>query len=253
MASRVGNDLLRLPQGRHVEQGRYDASDVQLQSDGYLVELDRACGCNRVSRTSRTRRDPEGPPGVGAVNGLREFPDSSSWQAPPGITHVMVYAIGSGGGGGLGLPACSDGDGPSGGGMGGDGGFVASAIAVVPGDTYTVQVGAGGGGASTGDSATPGSDTEFIAPGGTVLVDAQPGQPGGNTPPGCTVGGVEGLPGSATASGTSQIFVGGGSGSCPSWMPNSDPSLCGQGGSGEFPGYQSTALRGNSGDVVLEW
>jgi Concanavalin A-like lectin/glucanases superfamily len=72
-----------------------------------------------------------------------------SWTAPANVTSVSVVCIGGGGGGGR------DGTGGGGGGLGWK-----NFIPVIPGNSYTVVVGAGGTG---GPSSLPGSDSYFIS------------------------------------------------------------------------------------------
>lgn len=63
-----------------------------------------------------------------------------SWTAPAGVTSVSVVAVGGGGGGGTPIPSFTPGyTGGGGGGLGWK-----NNIPVVPGQTYTVVVGAGG-------------------------------------------------------------------------------------------------------------
>jgi len=83
-------------------------------------------------------------------------PGTYSWTAPAGVTAVSVVAIGGGGAGGAAYY--------SGGGGGGGGVGWKSRITVVPGSSYTVQVGAGGIGvtANAGGIGTPGGDSYFI-------------------------------------------------------------------------------------------
>jgi MSHA biogenesis protein MshQ len=78
-----------------------------------------------------------------------------SWTAPAGVTSVTVEAWGGGGAGG-GNPTSSDG-----GGGGGGGGYSKSTITVVPGNNYTVTVGAGGTGV-VGSNGNPGGQSFFI-------------------------------------------------------------------------------------------
>jgi hypothetical protein len=78
---------------------------------------------------------PAGP----ALAGLREFRTSASWVAPAGVTRVLVEAWGAGGSGGGTASAAA------GGGGGGAGGYQRAVVAVIPGTTYEVSVGAGGG------------------------------------------------------------------------------------------------------------
>lgn len=99
---------------------------------------------------------------IGAnINGLidrglkfDEFTANGNWTAPEGVTEVLLIGCGGGGGGG-GAP-------PSGGVSGGFGGNGAPLgirrLTVIPGNTYSVTIGAGGagGGISTnGQTGTP--------------------------------------------------------------------------------------------------
>jgi len=93
-----------------------------------------------------------------ATSGQQLFttPGTYSWTAPEGVTAVSVVAIGGGGAGGAAYWA--------GGGGGGGGVGWKSRITVVPGSSYTVEVGAGGIGvtANAGGIGTPGGDSYFI-------------------------------------------------------------------------------------------
>src|SRR5574343_40308 len=85
------------------------------------------------------------------------FTSSTTWQVPPGVTRVLVEAVGGGGGGGGG--GASDAYNPpdrssarwaySGRG-GGKGQVVNNTLQVTPGQTLTITVGAGGGGGAGG-------------------------------------------------------------------------------------------------------
>jgi hypothetical protein len=82
-------------------------------------------------------------------------PGTTSWVAPTGVYSVCVVCVGGGGG-----PA-ANGSGASGGGGGGLG--WKNNIAVTPGQSYTVTVGAGGARAITG-TAGAGGQSFFIDP-----------------------------------------------------------------------------------------
>jgi hypothetical protein len=77
-----------------------------------------------------------------------------SWTAPAGVTSVCVVAVGGGGGG---VSTISGGNGGGGGGLGWK-----NNIAVVPGTSYTVTVGAGGTSSSSAASSTNGGQSLFI-------------------------------------------------------------------------------------------
>lgn len=101
---------------------------------------------------------------LGSHAGLRsiEFLASTTWTCPPGVHHVMLEGCGGGGGGGGATPAGTVNTESATGGAGGGGAQLRRRIvAVTPGTTYTITIGAGGagGGASTAGSA--GGDTSF--------------------------------------------------------------------------------------------
>lgn len=110
----------------------------------------------------------------------REFtsPGTYTWTVPCGVTQITFSAWGGGGaGGGV------NGDTRAGG--GGEGGsFVRGTISVVPGEIYTIFVGAGGTGSSTNDGGN-GSASYVSNSGGTTLFNA--------------IGGVGGKKGNASA------------------------------------------------------
>jgi hypothetical protein len=78
-------------------------------------------------------------------------PGANSWIVPNGVTSVTALCIGGGGGGGTSI----NDTGTSGGGGGGGGGIKRGLINVTPGETITINVGAGG----TGAQGTTSSDT----------------------------------------------------------------------------------------------
>jgi hypothetical protein len=92
---------------------------------------------------------------VPAVPGQVEFTTAGtfSWTAPAGVTSVCVVAVGGGGGG---VSTTAGGNGGGGGGLGWK-----NNIAVVPGTSYTVTVGAGGTSGSAATS-TNGGQSLFI-------------------------------------------------------------------------------------------
>ena len=101
---------------------------------------------------------------------------SYSYTAPAGVTSVSAVCVGGGGGG-----ANYFGSGGAGGGL-----AYLNNIEVVPGNTYTVVVGAGGAGVPSGNSPTldPGTITAYNGgtssfSNGTITVSATGGQHGG--------------------------------------------------------------------------
>lgn len=172
---------------------------------------------------------------LGALPALATAADSYtgagtySWTAPAGVTSVDVEVWGAGGAGG-GNPTNQDG----GGGGGGGGYSKVVNLAVVPGNTYTVTVGAGGtGGTGNGNA---GGDSWFNS---TITVLAKGGN-GGTAPTGGT-GGAGGA-GGAAAAGIGAIKFSGGDGGTGR---NSNTGRGGPGGSSA-----GTAANGTSGPTV---
>lgn len=109
-------------------------------------------------------------------------PGTYSFEIPRGVTTISILAIGAGGAG-------DDGNTGDGGGGGGAGGAcaVASNVAVTPGNTITVVVGAGGtSGQGKGVRAQSGGNTTVTI--GTFVMNAVGGQGGApyNASPGAT-------------------------------------------------------------------
>lgn len=84
---------------------------------------------------------------------------TTTWVAPAGTTSVTVQAWGGGGGGAAGTAS-------RGGGGGGGGAYASSTVAVTPGTTYTVTVGAGGATDANGTPSSFGMTTVVAAGGG---------------------------------------------------------------------------------------
>lgn len=75
------------------------------------------------------------------------FDSSGSWTAPTGVTKVFAFGYGGGGGGGGGKGGSSTSANSSNGGPGGGGAWASEVIlTVIPGQTYTITIGAGGSG-----------------------------------------------------------------------------------------------------------
>jgi len=155
---------------------------------------------------------------------------SFSWTVPANVYRAYIVLVGGGGGGG-GRPANAG----FGGGGGGAGALCRVVVQVVPGDVFTVVVGAGGAGTQTtggnGTSSTvtiSGGKGVITAPGGSggrVGVAGSPGSVG--------QGGFGGTEGTNTlAVGTLVEFIGldGGDGSCA--IPSVTGAVIGAGGSG---------------------
>lgn len=111
-----------------------------------------------------TQSNPSCTPPGGSCPAPSAFttPGTYQWTAPPGVTSVSVIAVG---GGGSGAPGWRNNtDRYSGGGGGGGGLGYKNNIPVIPGNSYTVVVGAGGAAVATGNSY---SSTGSGANGGT--------------------------------------------------------------------------------------
>jgi hypothetical protein len=104
------------------------------------------------------------------------FASSGSWTCPAGVTRAKITVFGGGGGGTF--SGCD--------GKGGLGGVGWNYFTVTPGTTYTVTIGAGGAGVTTGTS-NAGGTTSFGA-----LISATGG--------GSTNGGADGINGSCANS-----------------------------------------------------
>jgi hypothetical protein len=165
----------------------------------------------------------------GSVNAqiTQTYTSTTTWLCPAGVFSVQVECWGAGGGGGGASTAATSSSNRSGGG-GGAGSYVKKTIAVSPGTTYTVTVGAGGikGGVSTasGYYGGPGGKSEFS--GGSITALTASGGTGGTGAgisnltlnPGGVLGGVYGfsIGGAKTTNYTSSSVVsltGGGGGS----------------------------------------
>ncbi len=143
----------------------------------------------------------QGLPGPGGLNGIQEFTTSGTFTAPAGITHVSVQLWGGGGGSGAYFANGVANLASYYGGAGGGGAYVSSVVAVTPGSTYTVKVGAGGEIGNASSSLQQGGNTAFLdTDGATVLLVANGGLGGadGNCGTGCQIGGSGGLPGAAS-------------------------------------------------------
>lgn len=130
-------------------------------------------------RAAQPLPGPFGVVGAGGLHGTAEFAVAGAheWQAPQGVHAVLVELWGGGGGGSRPYGYQSAGDG------GGAGGFVRTVVAVEPGRTYTLVVGAAGLGATPpspfGTPGAAGGDTRFVSDQGEELAWAGGGS-GGN-------------------------------------------------------------------------
>lgn len=92
---------------------------------------------------------------AGRVNAQTKYetPGTYTWTVPPCVYEVTVKVWGAGGGGGgviAIMRSSNDSEACAGAGGGGGGGYSSSTMAVTPGQTYTIVVGAGGTGGSSG-------------------------------------------------------------------------------------------------------
>jgi hypothetical protein len=178
-----------------------------------------------------------------SASGQQEYttPGIYSWTAPAGVTSVCVVCVGAGAGGGS--------TGGSGGGGGGGGGLGwKNNITVVPGQSYTVYVGAG----TAADVAGTADYSYFINTstvagfGGTGTGSATGGTGGGY------VGDGGGNGGSPDSSGTADSTGGGGAGGYSGNGGGSSINTDGQpgsggGGGGGGAGGSSDAASGGGG------
>jgi hypothetical protein len=119
------------------------------------------------------------------------IPLTATWTCPAGVTSVQVEAWGAGGGGG----GCTNAAGRSGGGGGGGSYVKNTSVAVTPGTTYTVKVGAGGLAGGTGAATAfgmAGGLSSFEGDNQTVIASGGTGASGGTTAVTQGLGGVLG-------------------------------------------------------------
>lgn len=171
------------------------------------------------------------------------FTGSTTWTAPAGVTEITVWARpgsgggGGGGGGGAGFTAATTGTGGGAGGSGGGGGscgLVMAMFRVIPGNSYTITIGAhgtggtfGAGGAASGSAGGPG--IIGIAGGATVFGTTTFGR---SNP---LIGGSPGGPGLAGAAGVvSGSSAGGGGGAA---------------GAGYYTTFVTTSIAGTGGGI----
>jgi hypothetical protein len=152
----------------------------------------------------------------GILNGMQKYYIAGTYTfiVPTGVSRLLLQLTGGGGGAGGGFDASGSGDSyyPGGdGGYGGGGGFFWQPVTVIPGQSYTVIVGAGGVGGQIGGNGSAGGDTSFggavnIAKGGTGGNGTNAGSSNGT---GGTGGGWDGYNGSPYGGGAPNGRVGG--------------------------------------------
>ena len=181
------------------------------------------------------------------------FTSSGSWTCPQGVTTIQVEAYGGGGGGGYGGTANKNG----GGGGGGGGYSKLTGVAVIPGTTYTITVGAGG---SAGASSNGGNGGTSTATFGATSITATGGNGGqsnangraggtggiGNNGTGGTGGtGVNGT-GSGGGGGAAGTTGNGGNGALPT-AGTSGGGMAGAGGAGSTSNTAAGTIGANYG------
>lgn len=169
---------------------------------------------------------------VGAAIGkIVIFTSSGTFVAPAGVTKVYLSMVGGGGGGG-GSASANEG----GGGGGGGGSIINYPFTVIPGNSYTVTIGAGGSGGDTSPSAgNNGSATSFD----TVSVPGGSGGASSSTGSGGSGGG--GLDATTITAGLGSIKGGNG---------GNDVSTQGGGAGGGTPFGAGAATGGNASNGV---
>ena len=162
-------------------------------------------------------------------------PGTTTWTAPAGVHTIIVEAWGGGGGGG---------GSTSGSGGGGGGAYARSTIAVTPGQTYDVVVGAGGSGRTgTGADSHFNSSSTVMAKGGAGSTSSTGG---GGGEASSSVGDVK-FSGSAGGSGLgTSPYVGGGGGG--GGGTGQSPSFPGGDASPGFPGLGASGGEEFGGD-----
>ena len=160
-----------------------------------------------------------------------------NWTCPAGVTSVSVVCVGGGGGGEY-TPTNSPTIGSSSGGGGGGLAYLNN-ISVIPGNTYSVVIGAGGTGGTISVSGSAGGSSYFINSSTIQSTGGSPGQRRSAT--GIVAGGAGG-----TYSGTGVLGGSGGSGGY-----TISQSAGGPGGGGGAGGYAGNG--GNGGYNVEPW
>jgi len=157
---------------------------------------------------------PQGPAGSGdGFSGIQEFTQSGTFTVPAGITHILVEMWACGGGGQGGAIGCS-------GGGGGGAGFTRAVIAVTPGTTYNIAVGAGGSGgagvtgAAHGGTGANGGPSQVTDSSSNVLARAGGGVGGGR------IGGASGGAGGGGGAGANAIGRNGSDGGIGTTAPD---------------------------------
>ncbi len=155
---------------------------------------------NTITQDSRVVTE-----GGSAIN--RAITGATTWTVPTGVTKIRITCIGGGGGGGIYAGIYYGGD------AGGGGGFATGEFTVTPGETLTINAGAGGGGkwtsggwGSGGGATTVIDDTNS---GSSISVTGGGGLGGYYANTGSNTGGTGAISGSNLVSGTDFVSNGG--------------------------------------------
>ena len=157
------------------------------------------------------------------------FTTSGTWVCPRGVTQIQVEAYGGGAGGQI----CGSANNSNAGGGGGGAYAARNNVAVVPGNTYTITIGA------AGAAGAPGAASDAIF--GLVTVRAAGGATGTSLFSAAGTGGIGGL--LASSQGDIGLVFAGGNGGNGTFQPSGNNSGNGGGGGG---GASSTGA-GNPG------
>lgn len=166
---------------------------------------------------------------------VQTFSSSTTWKAPTGVTSVQAECWGGGGAGASGSNSTG------GGGAGGGGEYAAEALAVTPGNTYTVTVGAAGSNSSiAGDSVTV---TAHAGSAGSGVTGGNGGSGSTNT---THHDGGKGGNGSAGTS-TTQTFTSSGTWNVPTGVTSVEVWCLGPGSGGDGGGLAGGSNSGGYG------
>jgi len=181
-------------------------------------------------------------PAKATVQVVFDTPGQTSWTVPLGVTEVTVEVWGGGGGGG------GTNKGAKGASGGGGGAYSKkSNIAVTPGNTYTVNVGAGGAGGTNADGLA-GGDSWFKDTSTVLAKGGQGGKKNGGSAPGgqatAGIGDIKSSGGNSSPVGNNSFGTGGGSSAGPGGPGNNStgqtgataPAGGGNGGNGGSAG-----------------
>lgn len=176
---------------------------------------------------------------------IQEFTSSGTWVCPAGVFSAEFLVVGGGGGGGsagneanASTVVCGAG--------GGGGGVVITTIPTTPGSSYTVTIGAGGAGNTSGTANAANGGTSEILLGATSLIKAFGGQGGrtqnGSTAYNLTNGEFAGKTGSINRNATQACAGGGGGGWVGGNLENDYAGTSGNGSTNSGIGIQQNSF-----------